>query len=153
MKAFRFPLQKALDWRRKQLELEEVRYKQRVGELAALDRARAELEQSGSRAETEVRGWESVAGCDLGALGRFRLRVRQEGARIAERRVEAAKKVAVQQEAMLEARRRCRLLEKLRERRVGEWETERDREMEEVASEAYLGQWGRGASGSDGDHA
>ena len=36
MKAFQFPLEKALDWRRIQLELEEVRYKQQVASLAGL---------------------------------------------------------------------------------------------------------------------
>ena len=143
MIAFRFSLQKALDWRRMQLQLQEARYKQEAAELAGLDRQRAEVEAGGIRAESEVRQWNPVAGCDLAALDKFRLRVRSDEARIAERRVVAANKVAEQQEAMLEARRRCRLLERLRERRLGEWESARDRELDEVASESFLAQWNR----------
>ena len=61
MKTFRFPLEKALDWRRIQLELEEVRYKQQVAQIAGLDRQRAELEASGIRAEIQVREWSPIA--------------------------------------------------------------------------------------------
>ena len=145
MNAFRFPLQKALDWRRTQLELEEARYKQQAAALAALDRARAEVEASGIRAEVEVRAWGSIDGSDLGALNRFRLRVKCEESQIAGQRVVEAAKVAERQEAMMEARRRCRLLERLRERRLSEWESARDKELDEVASESFLARWGRNA--------
>src|SRR5450759_4316729 len=72
MKAFHFPLEKALDWRRIQLELEEVRYKQQVGALSGLDRQRAEVEASGIRAEIQVREWCPIEARDLTALGNFR---------------------------------------------------------------------------------
>ena len=146
MNAFRFPLQKALELRRKQLELAEARYKQQLAELASLDRLRAETEAAGIRAEIEVRQRTSVSGRDLAALDHFRLRVKNDEARIAAQRVEAARESAVRQEAMLEARRRSRLLDRLRERRVAEWETARDRELDEIASESYLAQWNRRAS-------
>jgi hypothetical protein len=143
MNAFRFPLQKALEWRHKQLEVAEARFKQEAAAVAALDRTRAEVEASGIRAETEVRERGVVAGWDLAALDRFRLRVKSEKARIADQRAAAARTVAEHQDAMLEARRRCRLLERLRERRLQEWEAARDRELDELASEAYLAQWNR----------
>lgn len=143
MNAFRFPLQKALDWRSTQLELEEARYKQEVAGLAALDRMRADLEASGIHAEVEVRGWSSIGGSDLAALNHFRLRVKNEEAQIAVQRVAAAAKVAERQEAMMEARRRCRLLERLRERRLSEWESERDKELDTLAGESFLARWGR----------
>src|SRR5689334_21423967 len=111
MTAFRFPLQRVLDWRRTQLELEEARYKQQAAGLAALDRARAEVEAAGIRAEVQVRQWDNLAGRDLAALGAFRLRVKAREAEIARQRVECARKLDEQQRAMLEARRRCRLLE------------------------------------------
>jgi uncharacterized sporulation protein YeaH/YhbH (DUF444 family) len=143
MKAFRFPLEKALDWRRLQLELEEVRYKQQLGSLAGLDRQRAEVEASGIRAEIQVREWRPIAARDLTALGDFRLYVKAREREIARLRFEAAQKLAEQQKLMLEARRRCRLLERLKERRLAEWTAARDHEVEEIAAESYLARWSR----------
>src|ERR1035441_5409023 len=129
MKAFQFPLEKALDWRRVQLELEEARYKQQVASLSGLDRQRAEIEASGIRAEIQVREWRPIAAGDLTALGNFRLHVKSQESDIARRRVEVAQKLADQQKLMLEARRRCRLLERLKERRLSEWTAARDHEI------------------------
>jgi uncharacterized sporulation protein YeaH/YhbH (DUF444 family) len=143
MKSFRFPLEKALDWRRIQLELEEVRYKQQAGELAGLDRQRADVEASGIRAEIEVREWRPILAGDLTALGDFRLHVKARESAIARLRFDAAQKLAEQQKLMLEARRRCRLLERLKERRLAEWTVERDHELEEIAAESYLARWSR----------
>ena len=143
MKAFQFPLEKALDWRRVQLALEEARYKQQVASLAGLDRQRAEVEASGIRAEIQVREWSPVVAGDLSALGNFRLYVKSQESEIARRRFQAAQKLAEQQKLMLEARRRCRLLERLKDRRLTEWTAGRDREVEEIAAESYLARWRR----------
>lgn len=145
MNAFRFPLQKALEWRRKQLELEEAHFKQQAAAVAALDRRRAETEAAGIRAEIEVRQWGNVAGRDLAALDRFRLRVKSDEARIAQERAEAARVLAERQQTMLEARRRTRLLDRLRERRLEEWESARNRELEDMAGESFLAGWNRRA--------
>ena len=145
MKSFRFPLEKALEWRRVQLELEEARYKQQVADLAGLDRRRAEIEASGIHAEVQVREWNPIAAGDLTALGNFRLRVKSQETEIARLRVESAKKLGEQQRVMLEARRRCSLLERLKERRLAEWTHERDRELDEIAAESYLARWSRGS--------
>jgi flagellar FliJ protein len=146
MKSFRFPLEKALQWRRLELELEEVRFKKQSAELAALDRRRAEVEADGIRAEIQVREWNPLAAGDLAALGSFRLRVKSEEAELDRRRVDCARKVAEQQGQMLEARRRSRLLEKLKERRIAEWKTACDREIEEIAAESYIARYSSTAS-------
>ena len=143
MKAFHFPLEKALDWRRIQLELEEARYKQQIASLAGLDRQRAEVEASGIRAEIQVREWSPIAAGDLSALGNFRLYIKSQESEIARRRFEAAQKLAEQQKLMLEARRRWRLLDRLKDRRLAEWTTGRDREVEQIAAESYLARWHR----------
>jgi len=141
MKTFRFPLEKALEWRRIELEIEEARYKQQSAELIALDRRRAEIEASGIRAEIQVREWTPIAAGDLSALGSFRLRVKSDEAEIAGRRAECVRKLVDQQKQMLEARRRCRLLERLKERRLTEWKSACDHELEEIAAESYLSRW------------
>ena len=91
MKAFHFPLQKALDLGITQLGLEEARYKKQLFEVAELDRKRAEVEASGLRAEVQVRAWPTLASCDLTALGNFRLRARKLEAQILTHRGEKAK--------------------------------------------------------------
>jgi hypothetical protein len=143
MSAFRFPLQKALELRRRQLEREEARHKLRVAEVAALDRARAEAESARTSAGRQVRDWKPLTGEDLAALDRFRLHMQSEGVRIAERRKETARLAAEQEATMLDARRRCRLLEKLRERRLAEWQAAQDRELDERAAESFLAGWNR----------
>jgi len=148
MKAFHFPLEKALDWRRTQLELEEARYKQQVAAVAGLDRQRAELEAAGIQAEIQVRQWHPITTGDLTALGDYRLFVKAREGEIARRRVEAAQKLAEQQKAMLQARRRLSLLERLKEKRLTEWTEERDREIEEIAAESYLARWSRRRNGT-----
>jgi hypothetical protein len=140
--SFHFPLQKVLEWRRKQLEVEEARFRQRLAALAAVDHARAELEAAALRAECEVRRSSRIAGSDLAALNSYRIRARADASRLAERRVGCARALAAQKAVMLEARRRCRLLERLRERREGEWKTAAGRELDQIASESYLAQWG-----------
>ena len=138
MNAFRFPLERALEWRRRQLEIEENRFKQQAAALAELDRARADLESTAIRAELQVRGWAPLLGQDLSALAGFRSDVKTKEEALAARRHQCQLQLAAQQQAMLEARRRCRLLEKLRERRWEEWRAAADRDLEQFAGENYL---------------
>jgi flagellar biosynthesis chaperone FliJ len=140
---FRFRLQKVLDWRQMQLDIEEAKFKRQAAALADLDRARAELEAAGVKAEVQVRDWSPLAGRDLAALGSFRLYVKMKERDIAARRAECQQKLDAQQRVMLEARRRCRLLERLKERRFSEWDLAQNREIEQLATESFLAQWSR----------
>jgi flagellar export protein FliJ len=139
--AFRFRLQKVLDWRRTQLEIEETHYRQQCAALAEIDRARAELAAEGIHTEAEVRRWNPVTERDLAALGEFRVHVRARDAELAAHRADCVKQLEAQQAAMLEARRRFRLLERLKERGLQAWTAELDRELEQLASEAFLSRW------------
>lgn len=143
MKAFRFSLERALEWRRVELERAEARYKLQAAELAAIDRQRAESDAADLRAETEVRAWQPVSGEDLAALGAFRLGMRRQRVLLQARRRECEMTLAERQKEMMEARRRVRLLERLKERRLAEWRAAFDRELEQQAAESYLAQWGR----------
>ena len=143
MTAFRFPLQKALDWRRTQLELAEARVEQQLAALAAIDQARAALDTQGQSAETEVRRFSGLVGGDLSALGSFRLALKGQAVQLVSRREACQKELAARQAAVLEARRRYRLLERLKERRLAEWQSAADRELDELAADSYLAQWSR----------
>jgi flagellar export protein FliJ len=144
MSGFRFSLEKALDLRRSQLQLEEARFQKQAAALLELDRTRDGLRDSRAKAEAQVRDGGSVPGCDLAALGAFRLHVQAKEKDLAQRRVEGEKKLEECRTTMLEARRRCRLMERLKERRKVEWDAARSRELEELAAESFLAQWNRG---------
>ena len=143
MNAFRFSLEKVLDWRRTQLELEEIQYRRQLAMLAELDRRETELQESGKSAERQVREWNPVAAKELEALGGFRLHVQRRQQEMAAPRAECRKQLERQHGLMLEARRRLRLLERLKERRLTEWRAAQDKELEELASESYLANWDR----------
>src|SRR5947209_10295051 len=96
MNAFRFPLQKALQYRQSQLALEEARYKERTADIETLDRARAAVAVEGDNAELSVRKSSALSAGDLWALDRFRLRVKSETARIDAQRAAAAQKLLEQ---------------------------------------------------------
>jgi len=143
MNAFRFPLDKVLDWRRQQLKLEEAQFRRHLRALAEIDRRRAEIEAAGAAAEEKVRGWDPLFGRELHALGVFRLHTKQQELDLARPRAECQQAIAGQQKKMLEARRRVRLLERMKERRLAEWHAAADRELEQLASESYLAGWVR----------
>jgi flagellar export protein FliJ len=141
VKRFEFRLQQVLEWREKQLELEDARFKQEAAAIASLDRERAELISAGLQAETQLLSSAAVSGQDLAALAGFRQHIQARTREIAARRAEARKRLEAQQKVMLEARRRCRLLERLKERRLSEWQAACDRETEALASESFLARW------------
>jgi flagellar export protein FliJ len=143
MKSFQFPLQKALDLRATQLELEEAGFERAAAVVAAIDREREALLEARAAAERQVRGALSVPGEDLAALGAYRRHAEAEEKRIAQRRAQAVQALDQQRGVMLEARRRLRLLERLKERRQAEWTAGAAKELEEMASESYLAQWRR----------
>jgi flagellar biosynthesis chaperone FliJ len=151
MTPFRFSLQRVLDWRRAQLEREQIAFEREASALAELDRALAELEVSGIRTELQVRAWSPIAGADLAALGRFRASIQKKEEAIGALRADRRKKLASQQAAVLEARRRFRLLERLKERREAEWRRAAEREIENVASESFLARWKRRADNGGHD--
>lgn len=146
MRAFRFPLQKALELRARQLDLEEAKFERAAAALAAVDREREILLSSVTAAEALVRGVAPVPGEDLAALGAFRVRTGAEEKRIAQRRAKSEMALEEQRGVMLEARRRLRLMERLKERRHAEWSAEAAKELEEMAAESYLARWRRDAA-------
>ena len=141
MQAFRFPLQKALEWRRTRLELEESQLRQSMAELAQLDVSRMQLTQVKARAEQSVRQTAAVEARDLWALAAYRTRLLAELQALAQRRRQQEQQVSAQRQKVMEAQRQCRLLEKLEERRRAEWRRAEAKETELLASESFLARW------------
>lgn len=143
MNGFRFRLDRVLDLRRTEMERAEAQLRREAAQATELDRARAEVEAAGIRAELEVRAWDPVTGSDLAALGGYRLAIERRERELDAQRAQARMRLAAGRDAVMEARRRCRLLERLKERQLAEWQAARDRELETLAAESHLARWTR----------
>ena len=143
MRRFHFTLAKVLDFRRRQLELEEAKFE-------ALHSERRSLEAESSRLEGEVlqtRQSLMVTGFaesqDLVSADLYLRHLSEETKRHALRVAEWQARASKQQQLVVEARRRVRLIEKLEERQLRDWKAAADREQENLASELFLARWKR----------
>lgn len=138
MKRFLFSLQKVLDFRRQQEEVERGRLARLAAERARLERHAAEQGEESRRERAACARATSVPAEDLrrsyeGAATLLRARERslEEAKQTEEKRVE-------QLGVVLEARRRVKLLELLREEKRFRHDRLAGRELETVAGELYL---------------
>jgi flagellar biosynthesis chaperone FliJ len=145
MRAFEFPLRRALEWRRTQSELEENALRQLAAKLEELALAAVRLDLVKSRAEIAVRQSAAVEASDLWALAAYRQRLIAELQQLAQQKKEGERQLAAQRQKVMEAQRRFRLLEKLEQRRHAEWHRQADMEMENLAAESFLAGWRRRA--------
>jgi flagellar export protein FliJ len=145
MRAFEFPLRRALEWRRTQSELEENALRQLAAKLEELALAAVRLDMVKSRAEIAVRQSAAVEASDLWALAAYRQRLIAEMQQLTQQRQEGERQLAAQRQKVMEAQRRFRLLEKLEQRRHAEWRRQADMEMENLAAESFLAGWSRRA--------
>jgi flagellar biosynthesis chaperone FliJ len=141
MPAFRFRLEKVLDWYQRQYELEERRLAVCLAALAGAQKAMAVLQAERLAVERDVVSRASIPSRDFVALGLYRL-----GAKKRELELDAelarCRSAAEEQRGRLRAAdRRVRLLQKLRERRVAEHVYAETRELEELASDAFFAKW------------
>jgi len=146
MPAFRFRLAKALDWYREQCKIEEGRLANCVAALSAATECVARLEAERLAVDRETIAQASIAGCELAALGLYRLGAAEAAARLEEERRQRSSAVDRQRVVVQAARRRLKLLEKLRERRLAEHVQAEEREMENSAAESFLAKWVRTAA-------
>jgi hypothetical protein len=143
VRAFVFPLRRALEWRRTQLELEENKLQRLTAALEELELAQVRLDLIKTRTEQAVREAGTVEARDLWALAAYRQRLMTELRALAQRKRDGEQQVTAQRGQVLEVQRQCRLLEKLEERRRAEWHADADREMEALAAESFLALWNR----------
>jgi hypothetical protein len=141
MKAFRFPLQRVLDWRKLQLRAEEEKLAGLQRKLAALVHRENALRVAQSRSEAAVLGQPAIAGFDLRALVEFEVRLKNEHATLKASRIQCETQIAEQRKRLLKARKDCRVLEKLKEERHKAWSLLGDREVEDTAAESFISSW------------
>ncbi len=140
MKAFSFRLERVLEWRQAQLDVEQSALGRLAAEFARWEAVLASLGNARAKAEGLVQSG-PVTGTDLGALASYQEHIERQRKITLDRRRDCAARLEKQRARLLQARREHRLLEKLRQVRRAEWETAVDREFEALAAETYLAQW------------
>ena len=143
MRAFRFRLEKVLDWYGEKCRMEQNRLAACLSALSEVQAAMARLQAERLGIERDLVSRTSMSAGDLVAFGFYRLRVRKQESELQSERDRRDAAVREQRAKLLAARRRLKLLEKLRERRLAEYTYEADRELEALASDAYLAKWSR----------
>ena len=143
MKAFRFNLERVLEFHAAQVRAEEVKLQVLNDQAANLRRASESLDQSRAAEEDKIRHATVLEGADLQALESYRKQVQRQKEHLRDRLVDLEKRLDAQRDQLLKARRKLRLLEKLRERRLQEWTIEANKELEQIASESHLARFVR----------
>jgi hypothetical protein len=141
MKAFRFPLERVMQWRRMQLSLEEMKLGCLIGRRRDLASAVERLETSVIEITARIRRKPEVEGCELNALGRFRESAGQRRSELLGQIGRCDDEIRQQRKQAQTAQRNLRLLEILKEERWHTWSLLCDRELEALASEMHLVRW------------
>ncbi len=141
MQAFRFRLEKVLEWYTRQYEQEERRLTICLAALAEAKVAIASLLAERVSTERDVLSRASIAAQELAALSLYRIGAKKRELELNAVRDRCAADVEAQRIKLQAAERRVRLLEKLRERRVAEYTYAETRELEELAQDAYFSKW------------
>jgi len=139
--AFRFRLQAALDWRRRQLEAEEHALERELAENARRAARLAETREARTRAERASVRAGTLTGAELAMHARWRLALEGRSHTLAAEAAAMEPRLAAQRARVLEASRRVRLLERLRERRLAEWTQDSQRQLDDMAGDSYLARW------------
>jgi flagellar biosynthesis chaperone FliJ len=138
---FRFRLETALVWRRRQLEAEERALEMELAEAARRAGKLEETRQAQKQAERASVRSGSLTGAELVAHSRWRLTLERRTKVLAAEAAAMEPKLAARRARVMEANRRVRLLERLKERRREEWNHHSQRQLDDMAGDAYLARW------------
>jgi len=143
VKRFEFPLARVRDFRKQQLESEEVKLQTLLAERKELNSESERLLNEAAETRLSLMVIGSAESQDLAAMDAYLRHLGNVKKRHALKLVEWQGRAEKQEQAVVEARRRLRLMEKLEERRYNEWKHALDREQESLSSELYLARWKR----------
>ena len=152
MQRFQFRLDRVLDWRRKQCEVEESRLAACLAVAQDTERRIEALRAERTAIDRELLSRPAIPAADFLNLSRYRLRAGKEELDLGEERRQRMQAAAEQRVRVLQAQRRVKLLEKMRDRRLAEYDIAAARELEQAAAEAFLVRWSQ-ARRADGARA
>jgi flagellar export protein FliJ len=143
MKAFRFPLQRVLEYRELQMRTEEEKLSTIQNQLAEVLHRENALTAAQLNAEMNLLGRALVEASEFRALSAFQLRIRSEKVLLLAARNNLETQIAEQRKRLLKVRKDCKILENLKDRRKEAWTYLSDREIENTAAESYISNWAR----------
>jgi len=143
MKAFRFPLQRVLEYRELQMRTEEEKLSTVQNQLEEVLHRENALTAAQLNAEMNLLGRPVVEATEFRALSAFQLRIRSEKVSLVAARKNLETQIAEQRKRLLKARKDCKILQNLKDRRKKAWTYLSDREIENIAAESYISNWAR----------
>jgi len=138
MKRFDFPLERVRRWRSEQLDLEELKLQQILGERQSLARSKQRVRDELEHAQRELLAHKSLEPGELESLDSFRQYIRGCVRNIEAREQECEARIAAQRQRVIAARQQFELLDRLRQKALAEWRAAADREQETMAAELFL---------------
>ena len=138
MKRFEFTLERVLDLRRQQAEVERARLTTLTGKLNALEAEIRAIETQLLDAKADVKNGQSALSQDFTALASFERHIRRKRAELQQHRDRVLAEIKQQQQKAAAADTRVKLLDKLKAKRRSEWQAEADKELETLAAESYV---------------
>ncbi len=138
MKAFRFPLDRVLQWRTSQCELEEAALGRLLSQRSQLLEALEQISGLRKRAADALVSEREIESATFHTIGNFNARTDQQKAMIRTRAQVLEREIEQQQRKTAEARRKKKLLETLRASRHNQWTVQLDAENEQVAADSWL---------------
>jgi flagellar export protein FliJ len=138
MKAFEFRLQRILDFRLQQAEVERAGLQKLLAQLRQLDDEAHNLQNQILDARQDAERRPSLTGGDFLALAQFEGFVVRRTTFIDSQRQQLQPLIERQRAVTIEAERNVKLIERLRERKLREWAAARDKELDELAADSHL---------------
>jgi hypothetical protein len=141
MKAFRFPLDRALHIRRAQLEQERARHQRLIRQREQLELHATTIQQEAVTARQAIATQTLLLPGEMSTLPDYQRGAKYRLLKLDQERQTLVKKIQEQQRQTVEAERKVKLLEKLRTKRFTAWDTEMQKEQENFAADAHLARW------------
>jgi hypothetical protein len=137
-KRFTFPLQKALDWYRQSLTVEQAALHKIINDIRTLERLKDSLERRQRTEREQLHMGGQILGTDLRGLASYTALIRGDLARLAAERMRQETRLVEQRRKVGLQHRRVKVLEQLEERRKTEWAHGVSVEEDSLASDLYL---------------
>ncbi len=138
MKAFRFPLDRVLHWRKLQAELEEAATRRIAAQQAQIAKHLEEITSLRKRTADSLLAESPIRLENFQTLASFNTWADQQKLRVQAHARQLQQEAEAQLLRTAEARRKTKLLEKLRASRVTKWTALRNAEDEQAAADSWL---------------
>jgi len=141
VRAFRFPLDRALHIRRAQLEVEQAKLQRLMRDREQFEFQVNEIRAESSATRRLITAQLSLVPGEISTMPDYQRGAKLRLQKLEREKQELSKKTQDQQRQTIEAECKVKLLEKLRAKRFAEWETGMNKEQENFAADAHLARW------------